>query len=68
MTHGTYLTTTGWWANGHQSAVKTFNRQGPLAVWSAQQLFLGVMSDITWIKSSRSAACPDFASPPQKAR
>jgi hypothetical protein len=62
VTHGTYLTTTAWWGSGSQRAVKTFNRQGPLAVWSAQQMFLGIMSDITWTKSSRSAACADFSS------
>ena len=61
VTHGTYLTTAGWWVNVSQRAVRTFNRQGSLAAWSAQQMFLGIVSDITWTTSSRSPACADFS-------
>lgn len=56
-THGTDLTTTVWFANGERKSVATYDRQGPLEAWSAQQMFLGLLSQITWVKERRLKQC-----------
>ena len=56
-THGTYLTTTVWWADGSQSTVHTYNRQGPLNAWMAQQLFLSLLTEPYWVREYTLPEC-----------
>ena len=56
-THGTYLTTTVWFGDGRRKTVETYDRQGPLGAWSAQQMFLGLLAETTWTKEHRSQRC-----------
>lgn len=58
-THGVYLTTEATWGDGSKMSVETYNEQGPIEVWSAQQLFLGLLSDWSWERETRRAKC-DF--------
>lgn len=58
-THGPYLTTTAVWGDGAKHSVETYARQGPRDVWSAQQLFLGLLSDVSWDRELRKPRC-DF--------
>jgi hypothetical protein len=58
-THGVFLTTEAVWGNGTKRAVETYSGQGPIAVWNAQQLFLGLIPGVDWTRESRKAKC-DF--------
>jgi len=58
-THGVYLTTAAVWGDGTKRSVRTYSRQGPIEVWSAQELFLGLLPEIAWDRASRKAKC-DF--------
>lgn len=58
-THGGYLTTMATWGDKSESAVETYNRQGPREVWIAQQLFLGLLADAFWDRETRKTTC-DF--------
>lgn len=59
MTHGEYLTTAATWGDGTQMSVRTYARQGPVEVWAAQQLFLGLLTEVSWERESRKSKC-DF--------
>jgi hypothetical protein len=59
VTHGVYLTTAATWGNGATQSVETYSGQGPLEVWSAQQLFMGLLSEIGWDREMRKPKC-DF--------
>lgn len=59
MTHGVFLTTEAVWGDGTKRSVQTYARQGPIEVWTAQQLFLGLLVETTWDKESRKPKC-DF--------
>jgi hypothetical protein len=56
-THDIFLTTTAEWGDGVTKAVETYGRQGPLEVWMAQQLFLGLLHETSWTRESRKARC-----------
>jgi hypothetical protein len=58
-THGVYLTTVAEWGNGSTVSVETYSREGPVEVWSAQQLFLGLLTEGKWERESRKSKC-DF--------
>jgi hypothetical protein len=58
-THGIYVTTTARWGNGTTKTVESYQAQGPLDVWMAQQVFLSLMQDGGWIRESRQSTC-DF--------
>jgi hypothetical protein len=58
-THGAYLTTAAVWGDGSRVSVETYSGQGPIEVWSAQQLFLGLLSEASWTRESRRPKC-DF--------
>ncbi len=58
-THGVFLTTEAVWGDDTKRSVETYSRQGPIEVWSAQQLFLGLLSEVAWERASRKAKC-DF--------
>jgi hypothetical protein len=57
VTHGVYLTTEAEWGDGTKRSVETYSGQGPIEVWSAQQLFLGLISEIGWERESRRPKC-----------
>jgi hypothetical protein len=59
ITHGEYLTTAATWGDGTVVSVRTYARQGPVEVWAAQQLFLGLLSEVSWERESRKSKC-DF--------
>lgn len=59
MTHGEYLTTAAAWGDGTLVSVRTYARKGPVEVWAAQQLFLGLLTEVSWERESRKAKC-DF--------
>jgi hypothetical protein len=59
VTHGVYLTTAAVWGDGSSMSVETYSGQGPIEVWSAQQLFLGLLSEAGWERESRKPKC-DF--------
>jgi hypothetical protein len=59
VTHGVYVTTTATWGNKSRTSVETYNRQGPREVWTAQQLFLGLLAEASWDRESRKSEC-DF--------
>jgi hypothetical protein len=40
-------------------SVRTYSGQGPIEVWTAQQLFLGLLAEVGWERESRKAKC-DF--------
>jgi hypothetical protein len=61
VTHGVYLTPTATWGNKSRISVETYNRQGPREVWTAQQLFLGLLAEASWDRESRTSKC-DFKS------
>ena len=58
-THGLDLTTTVVWGDGTKTAVETYAREGPIDVWIAQQLFLGLIGETSWDRESHKAKC-DF--------
>ena len=58
-THGSQLTTAAVWGDGSAVSVETYSGQGPIEVWSAQQLFLGLLSEAGWERESRRPKC-DF--------
>jgi hypothetical protein len=47
------------WGDGENTTLTTYGRQGPLAAWTAQQLSLGLLSDVGWQRTSKKAKC-DF--------
>lgn len=55
--HDVFLTTTAEWGDGAKKAVETYGRQGPLEVWMAQQVFLGLLHETSWTRESRKARC-----------
>ena len=57
VTHATYVTTTAEWGDGSKRTVKTYGRQGPLEVWMAQQLFLGLIQETYWNTETRKPRC-----------
>lgn len=57
QTHGLYVTTTAVWGDGSRKTVETYARQGPRDVWLAQQLFLGLVSEASWNRESRTPKC-----------
>jgi hypothetical protein len=57
VTHGVYLTTGVVWGDGSTMSVETYSGQGPIEVWSAQQLFLGLLSEVSWQRESRKPKC-----------
>jgi hypothetical protein len=59
VTHGVNLKTVAAWGDRSQSAVETYNRQGPRDVWIAQQLFLGLLAEASWERETRQPKC-DF--------
>ncbi len=59
MTHGGFLTTEAVWGDGAKVSVRTYARQGPVEVWTAQQLFLGLLAEAGWDRESRKTKC-DF--------
>ena len=59
VTHGVYLTTASVWGDGSSMSVRTYSGQGPIEVWTAQQLFLGLLAEVGWTRDSRKAKC-DF--------
>jgi hypothetical protein len=60
-THGLSLTTTVVWGDGTTTVVETYAREGPIDVWIAQQLFLGLMLETSWEREFQKAKC-DFES------
>jgi hypothetical protein len=58
-THDSYLTTAAVRGDGSGMSVETYSGQGPIEVWSAQQLFLGLLSEANWERESRRPKC-DF--------
>jgi hypothetical protein len=56
-THGDFLTTTAIWGDGRRKAVETYLRDGPRDVWTAQQLFLGLIQDASWDREFRQPKC-----------
>ena len=58
-THGVTLTTTASWGDGSHKAVETYDRQGPLDLWIAQQLFLGLIAETSWERETSKPRC-DF--------
>jgi hypothetical protein len=58
-THGGTLTTTATWGDGSRKAVETDDGQGPLDVWTAQQLFLRLIAETSWERETRKPKC-DF--------
>jgi len=59
VTHAAFFTTTAVWGDGSSQSVQTYAGQGPIEVWSAQQLFLGLLSEVSWERESRKPKC-DF--------
>jgi hypothetical protein len=59
VTHGATVTTTAVWGDGTRRSLETYDRQGPRAAWLSQQLFLGLVTETSWEKESRTPAC-DF--------
>jgi hypothetical protein len=59
VTHAAYLTTAAVWGDGSSASVETYAGQGPIEVWSAQQLFLGLLAEVSWERESRKPKC-DF--------
>jgi hypothetical protein len=59
MTHGVFLTTEAIWGDGTKTSVRTYARQGPIEVWNAQQLFLGILADVGWDQDMKKPKC-DF--------
>jgi hypothetical protein len=59
MTHGVFLTTEAAWGDGTRTAVRTYARQGPLEAWYAQQLFLGLLAEVSWDADLKKPKC-DF--------
>jgi Leucine Rich Repeat (LRR) protein len=59
-THGLYLTTAAKWSDRPQVSVQTYNRQGPRDVWMSQQLFLGLLAEVSWDRQFRKPKC-DFS-------
>ncbi len=57
MTHGVYLTTGAVWGDGSSMSVETYSGQAPIEVWSAQQLFLGLLSEVSWQRELRKPKC-----------
>ena len=57
MTHRLFLTTEAEWGDGTKTTVRTYGRQGPIEVWNAQQLFLGILADVGWNKDSKKPKC-----------
>lgn len=51
------LTTTVEWGDGSKQSVETYDRQGPLDVWMAQQILLGAAHEISWSKESKTKTC-----------
>ena len=58
-THGVYLTTAAAWGDGSKNSVESYDGQGPIEVWTAQQLFLGLLAEVGWERESRKPKC-DF--------
>ena len=58
-THRLYLTTAAVWGDGSGMSVETYSGQGPIEVWNAQQLFLGLLPEAGWERESRRPKC-DF--------
>jgi hypothetical protein len=58
-THAVSLTTTATWPGQPRVSVETYARQGPRDVWMAQQLFLSLLTQISWDRERRAARC-DF--------
>ena len=59
MTHGVFLTTEAEWGDGTKTSVRTYARQGPIDVWNAQRLFLGILADVGWDQDIKKPKC-DF--------
>ena len=51
------LITTAVWGDKSSKVVETYGRQGPIQVWMAQQLFLGLARDASWEKEFEKPKC-----------
>jgi hypothetical protein len=60
VTDGTYVTTTAWFGSGENKAVRTYNEQGPIQVWLAQQIFLSLLAEVSWTTERRKTRCDDI--------
>lgn len=60
VTDGTYVTTSVWFGSGESKSVRTYNEQGPIQVWLAQQIFLSLLPEMSWTKESRKTRCDDI--------
>jgi hypothetical protein len=51
-TDGVVIRTTVWWGDGSLHTVETYNRQGPIEVWIAQELFKALIKNPEWERES----------------
>jgi hypothetical protein len=58
-THSEDLTTTAVWGDGASKAVYSYDRQGPIRVWMAQQLFLSLIPK-QWEREFEKTKCEGF--------
>ena len=46
VTHGEYVKTTVWWGDGSTHTLESYNREGTLDRWLAQQLFFSLTAEV----------------------
>jgi hypothetical protein len=59
-THGVFIRTTVWWGDGSMHTVETYNRQGPIEVWIAQELFMPLIQYPEWERESTKPSCEEI--------
>ena len=57
ITHGTFLTTSIWMGDGSSKSVETDSGDEPIPVWTAQQLFLGLLAELKWQREYEKPEC-----------
>jgi hypothetical protein len=59
--NGKSVKTTVWWGDGSSQTVSSFDEQGPIEVWTAQQLLLRLKDkDIKWGKEFYKPTCDEI--------
>jgi hypothetical protein len=60
VTHGEYVKTTVWWGDGSTHTLESYNREGPLDRWLAQQLFFSLTAEVRWDREYNEPKCEDI--------
>lgn len=59
-TEGVVIRTTVWWGDGSMQTVETYDRQGPIEVWIAQELFMALIKNSRWERESTKPSCEEI--------